>query len=170
MIQYIKPDSIDWSRFVEVELGVGGSGETIFRRATHFTFVPSTVPHRPAEEGWEDVVYLRRVAPVRTDASSKNGSGGFVYILTNEAHPGVCKIGFTTNQPGRRLQEINNAGTMIDWDVLYSFRCERPYDLEQAIHQELEHLRIRDDREFFDINVREAIEVVEEMGKDYGPF
>jgi hypothetical protein len=42
--------------------------------------------------------------------------------------------------------------------------------LEQAVHLKLDSLRTRGDREFFKISVPKAIQIIEEIGKDYGPF
>jgi hypothetical protein len=122
------------------------------------------------EEDWEDVIYLRRIAPKRDEISPKNGAGGFVYILTNEAYPGLCKIGFTSTKPSTRIRQINNAGVLVDWDVIYTLRCERPYDLEQSLHLRLAKYRYRKDREFFAISVREVIQLVEDTSKDFQPF
>ena len=169
-MDYIHPDEIDWWRFVKITLSTSGDGGHSFKGATHYTRVPSQNPLVAHEEDWEDVIYLRRVAPKRDEVSPKNGSGGFVYILTNEAYPGLCKIGFTSTKPSTRIRQINNAGVLVDWDVIYTLRCERPYDLEQSLHLRLAKYRYRKDREFFAISVREVIQLVEDTSKDFQPF
>ena len=169
-MDYIHPDEIDWWRFVKVKLAVSGDGGHSFKGATHYTRVPSQNPLVAGEEDWEDVIYLRRIAPKRDEISPRNGSGGFVYVLTNEAYPGLCKIGFTSTKPSTRIRQINNAGVLVDWDVIYTLRCERPYDLEQSLHLRLAKHRYRKDREFFAISVREVIELVENIAKDFMPF
>jgi hypothetical protein len=169
-MEYIHPDKIDWWRFVKVTLSATGDGGHSFKGATHYTRVPSQNPLVVNEEDWEDVIYLRRIAPKRDEVSPKNGAGGFVYILTNEAYPGLCKIGFTSTKPSTRIRQINNSGVLVDWDVIYTIRCERPYDLEQSLHLRLANYRYRKDREFFAISVREVIGLIEQIAKDFQPF
>ena len=66
------------------------------------------------------------------------------------------------------MQKINGAGVVNDWDLAFDYKCSRPYDFEQAIHLKLSDVRIRNDREFFDIDLSEAIQLVREMGPMFG--
>jgi hypothetical protein len=61
-------------------------------------------------------------------------------------------------------------GVVDDWDIAYDFYCLRPWDLEQAVHLQLDKFRFRNDREFFEIGVSTAIQTIEELGKNYGPL
>jgi len=133
---------------------------------THFTRIPST----SLPVGWEDVLYYRFIGSSSDHSSVKNGFGGYVYVLINNAFPNKCKIGMTTLQPQKRLQQINSTGVMDDWELGFSYKCSRPYDLEKAIHLKLSNLRSRMDREFFEIKIGDAIELIEDMGEMFTPL
>ena len=76
----------------------------------------------------------------------------------------------TTLQPQKRLQQINGTGVVDDWELGFSYKCSRPYDLEKAIHLKLSNLRSRMNREFFEIKINEAIELIEDMGEMFNPL
>lgn len=166
MSTYISPDKvINNPEFLPVDIKADGDGGHKLGRVTHYTRVPSI-----AGDGWEDVLYFRHIGSHKTDESRKNGLGGYVYILTNKQYPGNCKIGFTTSSPSHRLQQINGAGVVSDWELAFHYKCSRPYDFEQAIHLKLSQSRIRNDREFFDVDLVDAIGLINEMGPMFGPM
>ena len=75
---------------------------------------------------------------------------GFVYILTNEAMPGLCKVGMTMRSPHARALELSAAtGVPQPFDVAYYCEVENPAEQERRIHAEFDHLRIGSNREFF---------------------
>lgn len=74
---------------------------------------------------------------------------GFVYILTNEAMPGLCKVGMTMRSPRARALELSAAtGVPQPFDVAYYCEMEDPAAHERRIHAEFNHLRVAG-REFF---------------------
>jgi len=163
---YLLPDEIiNNPEYIQIELKSDGYGRHKMSRVTHHTRIPSVLG-----DGWEDVLYFRHIGSHTKTESSKNGLGGFVYVLTNKQYPGDCKIGFTTSEPSQRLQQINSAGVMDDWDLEFFYKCSHPYDFEQALHLKLEDVRIRKDREFFYIDPIKAIELINEMGALFGPL
>ena len=175
MSRYLPPDQIlNNPEFIQIEIKPDGLGGSRLGQVTHYTRVPSTNPDLPpvseGSTGWEDVLYFRHIGSHNDDESRKNGLGGYVYVLINEQYPGKSKIGFTTNHPIKRLQQINNAGVVVDWNLAYHFKCARPYDFEQALHAKLDYCRTRNDREFFDIPSGEAIFLIEDMGPMFGPL
>ena len=164
MSVFLPPDHIlDNPEFLPISLKPDGEGGHRLAKVTHYTRVPSHLG-----DGWEDVLYFRQIGSHNKDESRKNGFGGYVYILTNKQYPGNCKIGFTTSSPQYRLQKINGAGVVDDWDLAFDYKCSRPYDFEQAIHLKLSDVRIRNDREFFDIDLSDAIQLVKQMGPMFG--
>ena len=121
----------------------------------------------PMGDGWEEVKYYAE--PV-VDPTGVVRQPEFVYVLVNRSYPGVCKIGMTTRSVRERVKEINSAtGVITPWYEVYSFRCVKAMDLEQAIHLELESkgCRVNPNREGFDVTTHDAIEVIERLGKDY---
>lgn len=155
--KYISPnDVINNPEFLEIDIRPDGDGGHKLSRVTHFTRIPDA-------DGWDNVVYYRYIGSNNHSNSPRNKFGGYVYVLVNNAYPTICKIGMTTNTPEHRLHQINNAGVMDDWELAYSIKTGRPYDFEQAIHTKLAHIRNRADREFFELPLQEAIELIEEM-------
>ena len=171
MSQYLPPDQIlNNPQYIQITLKSDGMGGVRMGQVTHYTRVPSTKPQFPASDGWEDVVYFRHIGVHNDEESRKNGLGGYVYVLINRQYPGKCKIGMTTNHPERRLQQINNAGVVVDWELAYFYKCSRPYDFEQALHAKLSYCRFRNDREFFDIPSEDAVWLIEDMGHMFDPL
>lgn len=155
--KYISPeDVINNPEFLEIDIRPDGDGGHKLNRVTHFTRIPDA-------DGWDTVVYYRYIGSNNHSNSPRNKFGGYVYVLVNDAYPKICKIGMTTNTPEHRLHQINNAGVMDDWELAYSIKTGRPYDFEQAVHTKLAHIRNRTDREFFELPLQEAIELIEEM-------
>jgi hypothetical protein len=99
-----------------------------------------------------------------------NSKGKYVYILTNEAYPGICKIGKAVT-PSRRVKQINGAGTVSEWVLRYALPVNDDYKVENLVHKELESLRRSSfqgsSREFFEIKFEEAIKVIEHLGEDF---
>ena len=54
--------------------------------------------------------------------------------------------------------------------LLYAAAMLKLYDLEQAVHVVLDDVRSRADREFFDIDIKDAIGLILDMGDDYSPL
>ena len=98
---------------------------------------------------------------------------GCVYILKNEAMPGLIKIGYTTRTAKERAEELykdrnGNAvtGVPMRFDVAHEEFCNNPRELETLIHQELAELRPNKEREFFTFpELSEVIQRLKEIHK-----
>ena len=94
--------------------------------------------------------------------------GQYVYVLTNEAYPEVCKIGKAVS-PISRVKQINGAGTVSEWQLRWALPVSDGYALENIVHQNLEGVRMSSfqgsSREFFEISLEEAIQTIENFGK-----
>jgi hypothetical protein len=99
-----------------------------------------------------------------------NSKGKYVYILTNEAYPGYCKIGKAIT-PSNRIKQINGPGTVSEWKLTYALPVTNDYIVERLIHSKLENLRRNShqgsSREFFEISLEEALKVLKFIGKDF---
>jgi len=161
---YLPPDQLlDNTQYTQIVPKTSHLGDSNMYRITHFTRVPSS-------DGWDHVLYFRYIGSALENSSPNNKNGGYVYILTNIVYPNLIKIGMTTSSSEYRLRKINGAGVVDDWDIAYDFYCLRPWDLEQAVHLQLDKFRFRNDREFFELGVSTAIQTIEELGKNYGPL
>lgn len=114
-------------------------------------------------------MYGKRVAD-RAKLDEMNSKGKYVYILTNIAYPGICKIGKAVT-PSKRIKQINGAGTVSEWELRYALPVSDDYKVEGLIHKELEHLRMSSfqgsSREFFQIEFVDAVKIIEELGIDF---
>lgn len=134
----------------------------------YFTLTPSLSTQYSGEEGWESVTYYTNRS--RTLQYTPNSNKQYVYVLTNETMPGLCKIGFTKNIPDKRAKQINAAtGVAQDFLVEYAYPCYNGHDLEQEVHGYLDSYRVNKNREFFRVTVDEAKAVIERLGQRYNP-
>lgn len=96
--------------------------------------------------------------------------GKYVYILTNEAYPDICKIGKAVN-PSDRINQINGAGTVSEWVLRYALPVTNDYKVENLVHRHLSHVRKGSDqghsREFFEVSLEDAIETLNYYGRDF---
>jgi hypothetical protein len=82
--------------------------------------------------------------------------------------PDVVKIGYTKQTPEERAYQISSAtGVATPFKVEYAFKCHEGEFLEAEIHRHLDSCRVNTNREFFSIGIKEAKEVIEEIGKKY---
>jgi hypothetical protein len=81
----------------------------------------------------------------------------FVYILINEAMPGLVKIGRTTTSVKQRISELNQpAGIPLPFTCYYAARVEDCVKVERKLHEAFGDHRVRDRREFFRLSPHRA--------------
>ncbi len=93
---------------------------------------------------------------------------GFVYILANNAMPGLVKIGFSGRAPEERATELSTTGVPLPFTVVYAAQVAQPSMCESHVHSNLASLRVAPNREFFRISVSAAIAVVEDVSARLG--
>ncbi len=87
---------------------------------------------------------------------------GFIYILSNTSMPNTLKIGFTKRSVAERASELSSStGVPQSFLVEYWRIVMEPEKVESMVHDDLSHNRVSDNREFFEMTVDDAIEVVE---------
>jgi len=85
---------------------------------------------------------------------------GIVYLLTNDAMPGLVKIGMTTRKDlDQRLKELYTTGVPVPFKCEYACKVPltRTKELEEALHQAFEPNRINPNREFFKVSTRQIL-------------
>jgi hypothetical protein len=97
-------------------------------------------------------------------------SGKYVYVLTNEAYPELCKVGKAVN-PQDRMKGVNSAGTVSEWVLRFALPVTNDYKVENLVHRHLQEFH-RDSnqghaREFFEVDFETAVKAVEYFGKDF---
>jgi hypothetical protein len=90
---------------------------------------------------------------------------GVVYVLANEAMPGLLKIGFTTETAEARALELSrHTGVPTAFKVAWSSeRVSNPQQVEKQAHIKLSMFRENSQREFFRVDLSFAIEVLEKL-------
>lgn len=85
----------------------------------------------------------------------------FVYILTNEAMPGVIKIGMTTQDVADRMRNLDTTGVPLPFECYYAARVDDMSRVEKALHTAFGDHRVRQSREFFRLDPYRAKAVLE---------
>ena len=81
----------------------------------------------------------------------------YVYILINEAMPGMIKIGRTTTSVKQRISELNApAGIPLPFTCYYAARVEDSQKVERKLHEAFGDHRVRERREFFRLSPHRA--------------
>jgi hypothetical protein len=57
-----------------------------------------------------------------------------MYVLTNEAHPHLQKIAFTTRSPADRAAELDTTGSPHPFVVSFALYQADPHAAEQRLH------------------------------------
>jgi len=88
---------------------------------------------------------------------------GFLYLLSSRANKQLLKIGQTRREIVKRVDEINRATGLVEpLSVRHLWRVRDPVRAERDVHQLLAQHRIRVDREFFLMEFRDAVRIIEE--------
>lgn len=84
-------------------------------------------------------------------------SYGFIYCLTNEYMPGVCKIGFTDRAPSQRCRELSASTSVpVSFNIEFYVEVEGAAAIERQIHSAFDGVRVSAGREFFRCTPAEA--------------
>jgi T5orf172 domain. len=90
---------------------------------------------------------------------------GFVYVLSNEAMPGVVKIGMTARDPKVRLKEINSATGVLPFKLEAVIVSRNARWTEREVHKALEGHRINSKREFFRLDSKRARKIIFDIAR-----
>ena len=119
------------------------------------------------EDGWDIVTYFtgRKRNKYANRASDLDS---WVYVLSNPTMPGYLKIGFTDQTPEIRAEQLSRStGVPLPFKVEWAFHCYNAEQLEKEVHRYLDGQRIAGNREFFDLSIDEAKEIVTKFGQNY---
>jgi hypothetical protein len=144
------------------------------QKLSQFVDFEYKIEHKYRQEGEQNTwvwvyMYAKGVASkARLDEVTSKGK--FVYILTNVAYPGVCKIGKAVS-PTKRIKQINGAGTVSEWVLKYALPVTDDYKVENMVHKNLENLRMDSHqgskREFFLIDFKDAVNEIESVAEHF---
>jgi hypothetical protein len=90
---------------------------------------------------------------------------GFIYFLSNPCMPGIFKIGFTTNHPLARADQLSaSTSCPTPFEMAAAFGTENPHETEQEIHRDLSDYRVNSSREFFRLTAAHALDICRQYG------
>tara|TARA_B110000305_G_C19266916_1_gene552401 strand:+ start:53 stop:949 length:897 start_codon:yes stop_codon:yes gene_type:complete len=84
---------------------------------------------------------------------------GWIYIIQS-GEDEKYKIGCTEKNPNKRLKELDKTGNPDILKLIEYFEVEDMYLVEKEIHNQLKEYRIRRDREWFKIDLKELKHIV----------
>ena len=134
-------------------------------RASYYTMSPYPNSEM-AKDGWEKVTYY---LPKRNDTYINRGDGNqWIYILSNPTIPDTLKIGYTNLSPELRAKQISSStGVVVPFKVEWAFRCFDGNLMESEVHEALKEYGISNQREFFQVDLEEAKNIITLIGKKY---
>lgn len=90
---------------------------------------------------------------------------GFIYILTNEAMPGIVKVGKTKNEPIKRASQLSSAtGVPLRFSAFRHYEVLNSDEAEKFAHRILERIfgRPNSQREFFSGSPEDISEILDD--------
>ena len=89
--------------------------------------------------------------------------------MSNPSLQGMIKIGYTGKEIEVRRGILSKAtGVPTPFKVEYIYRLQgRGMELEREIHSYLKEFRLNNEREFFEIDIKQAIEAIQKIGKNF---
>lgn len=101
------------------------------------------------------------------DIMSEESSQGYVYILTNPSfREDWVKIGKSSRPVDVRSKELDNTAVPLPFEIYATLRTEKYDKVEKQIHKQIDRLtdlRIRQNREFFNIAPSVALDIMRDI-------
>jgi len=85
----------------------------------------------------------------KTAEEGEETMNGIVYILTNEAMPGLIKIGCTTDDLANRVRGLYTTGVPLAFEVFCACEVADIDRVERKLHDAFDDHRVSKSREFF---------------------
>ena len=96
-----------------------------------------------------------------------NKEPGYVYILTNPSfREDWVKIGKSSRPVDVRSKELDNTAVPLPFEVFATLKTTKYNEAEKLVHRYIErftNLRIRNNREFFNVKPEEALEIFKDV-------
>lgn len=93
----------------------------------------------------------------------KTENFGYVYILSNDAYPNIYKIGSTYGLPEERAEELTGTGHLMPFKVEDKIKIKSAEFYEKKIHSLLNKYRVKQNREFFQIELNEIKKILKQV-------
>jgi len=89
---------------------------------------------------------------------------GKVYILTNDAMPGIIKIGITESSVEDRMKSLDTTPVPMPFRFHFAIESDKFKEIEKLMHNAFSKFRIRDNREFFKMDAENAVSALKISG------
>lgn len=98
-----------------------------------------------------------------------NQNVGWLYILRNPAfRKNLLKIGKTSRYPTERAEELGRRTGLPDgFQLLHYIHVSDHHLAEQYAHQLLANQRYRPNREFFEVSLKQAVQVFDQVAESF---
>ena len=97
----------------------------------------------------------------------ENNDSGYVYILTNPSfREDWVKIGKSSRPVNVRSKELDNTAVPLPFDIFATIRTTKYNEVEKLVHKTIDRLtdlRIRQNREFFNVNPEVALDILRDI-------
>lgn len=81
-----------------------------------------------------------------------------IYVLTNEAMPGLVKVGLTNGSVEERLTQLSTAsGVPLPFECYFAAEVDNAAALERKLHQLFAESRVNPKREFFRVDPEKVV-------------
>ena len=99
----------------------------------------------------------------------KTKEPGYVYILTNPSfREDWVKIGKSARPVDVRSKELDNTAVPLPFEIYATFRTVKYNEVEKLVHKSIDrftHLRIRQNREFFNVSPQVALDIFRDIAQ-----
>jgi len=90
---------------------------------------------------------------------------GKVYILTNDSMPGIIKIGITEMETiEERIKSLDNTSVPTPFRFYFAIETDKHKEIEKLVHNAFSEYRIRNNREFFEMDPERAVSALRISG------
>ncbi len=87
-----------------------------------------------------------------------------VYVLTNQAMPGIGKMGMTDGPIEVRMRQLDSTGVPFPFECFSAWEVDNASGAEKALHIAFGDHRLRDRREFFRISPDKPTAILKQFG------
>jgi len=94
------------------------------------------------------------------------GKEGWIFVLGNEAMPGLLKIGFSLIDPAIEAEELSNGAALpLPYIVKFKALAVNAHKLEQEVRDRLEDKRIKNSPDFFRCSLNEVTQLIRQLSE-----
>ena len=117
------------------------------------------------EERTKEKVVL--LLPIKTDDMQDDSKQGYVYILTNPSFKeDWVKIGKSSRPVDVRSKELDNTAVPLPFEIFATMKTCKFNEVEKLVHKTIDRLtdlRIRQNREFFNVAPQVALDIFNDI-------